>query len=72
MTDKTPQLSHPAPSDYNYAVFTGQEPFAELLATPHVGQKAPDCTLAVLDGERVALSSLWRASHLMLEFGSYT
>jgi hypothetical protein len=58
--------------DYNYAIFTGQGDFAGFMGRPHVGEKAPDCVLTALDGEQVALSSLWRQGHLVVEFGSYT
>lgn len=58
--------------NYNYAVFRGEEDFEAFTGRPHVGEKAPDCALTDLDGAEVALSSLWRASHLVLEFGSYT
>lgn len=62
-------------AEYNYAVFTGDESqgdFAAFMGRPHVGEKMPDGVLTRLDGgEPVALASLWRDSHLVLEFGSY-
>jgi hypothetical protein len=57
---------------YNYAIFRGEEDFDTFAGRPHVGERAPDITLTDLDGNAVALSSLWRANHLVLEFGSYT
>jgi hypothetical protein len=42
------------------------------MGPPHVGERAPDGALTDLDGATVALSSLWRDAHLMIEFGSYT
>jgi hypothetical protein len=64
----------PDGSDYNYAVFRGEEDFEAFAGHPHVGERAPDCALTDLDapGERVSLASLWRERHLVLEFGSYT
>jgi hypothetical protein len=59
--------------DYNYNVFRGEEDFEGFMGRPHVGERAPDCTLTdAASGEEIALSSLWRTSHLVLEFGSYT
>ena len=60
------------PSEYNYAVFRGEEDFDAFMGPPHVGQRAPDGHLTDLTGATVALADLWRQSHLMLEFGSYT
>jgi hypothetical protein len=57
---------------YNYAIFRGEEDFGAFAGRPHVGERALDITLTDLDGNAVALSSLWRANHLVLEFGSYT
>jgi hypothetical protein len=57
---------------YNYAIFRGEEDFAAFAGRPHAGERAPDITLTDLDGYTVALSALWRANHLVLEFGSYT
>ena len=57
---------------YNYAIFRGEEDFDAFAGRPHAGERAPDITLTDLDGNTVALSSLWRANHLVLEFGSYT
>ncbi len=62
----------PARDDYNYSVFEGQGEFDAFMGPPHVGEKAPDCALTDLDGSRVALSDLWRTSHIVMEFGSYT
>lgn len=60
------------PSEYNYDVFRGEEDFDAFTGKPHVGERAPDGALTDLEGQTVALSDLWRASHLLLEFGSYT
>lgn len=60
---------------YNYARFDGSPAEGDFDAFParlHVGERAPDATLVELDGAEVTLSSLWRTSHLLLEFGSYT
>ncbi len=63
-----------AGSGYNYAVFRGEEDWEAFTGHPHVGERAPDYTLADLDapGESVSLAALWRERHLVLEFGSYT
>jgi hypothetical protein len=60
------------PNDYNYDVFRGQGDFDAFMGRPHAGERAPDGTLIDLEGQPAALSDLWRESHLMLEFGSYT
>jgi hypothetical protein len=66
-------MSDPAAHDaYNYAVFEGQGDFDAFMGPPHVGERALDCALTDLDGSRVALSDLWRTSHIVMEFGSYT
>jgi hypothetical protein len=68
-------MSHPADDEiaaYNYAIFRGEEDFDAFAGRPHAGERALDITLTDLDGNTVALSSLWRANHLVLEFGSYT
>jgi hypothetical protein len=65
--------------DYNYERFdayveSGREE-REFSAFPnmlHAGERAPDGELALLDGERVRLSELWRAQGVVLEFGSFT
>ena len=57
---------------YNYTIFRGEEDFDAFARRPHAGERAPDVTLTDLDGNAVALSSLWRANYLVLEFGSYT
>ena len=60
---------------YNYADFVGQGDFDpdEWARLPRAGTRAPDCTLIDLDtGAPVALSTLWRSSHVVLELGSYT
>jgi hypothetical protein len=68
-------MSHAADDEiaaYNYAIFRGEEDFDAFAGRPHAGERAPDIILTDLDGNEVALSSLWRANHLVLEFGSYT
>lgn len=58
---------------YNYAIFRGDaEDWEAFTGHPHVGERAPDATLAGLDGASVRLADLWRETHLLLEFGSYT
>lgn len=57
---------------YNYAIFEKDEDWAGFQSRLHAGEKAPDFTLTDLDGSAVTLSSLWSASPLMMEFGSYT
>lgn len=59
-------------STYNYADFQGEEDWSGFQSRLHAGEKAPDFTLTDLDGNAVTLASLWSASHVMLEFGSYT
>jgi hypothetical protein len=64
---------------YNYERFdlyveSGQDK-REFGAFPnmlHAGERAPDGELALIDGERVRLSELWREWGLVLEFGSFT
>jgi hypothetical protein len=68
-------MSHPTDdliAAYNYVIFRGEEDFDAFAGRPHAGERAPDITLTDLDGNTFALSSLWRANHLVLEFGSYT
>lgn len=67
-----PEHEQPEQSDYNYAVFRGEEDFDAFSGRPHVGERAQDFTLADLDGQPVSLAALWRERHLVLEFGSYT
>ena len=57
---------------YNYAIFRGEEDFDAFAGRPHAGERAPDITLTDLEEKAITLSSLWRANHLVLEFGSYT
>lgn len=61
-------------SAYNYAVFRGDaEDFDAFMGTPHVGERSPDAALTDLaSGQSVRLADLWRANHLILEFGSFT
>ena len=69
-------MSHPTDdliAAYNYAIFRGEEDFDAFAGRPHAGERATDITLTDLaSGAPVALADLWRESHLMLEFGSYT
>ena len=62
-------------SAYNYAVFDGgpaQGDFDAFTTTTHVGARAPDASIATLAGGTVTLASLWAATHVVMEFGSYT
>jgi len=43
-----------------------------FLSVAQVGTKAPDFTLASLEGERVCLSDFKGKRHVLLEFGSIT
>jgi hypothetical protein len=60
---------------YNYVAFDGgpaQGDFDAFTGTTHVGTRAPDGSLTTLDGGTVTLASLWTATHVVMEFGSYT
>jgi hypothetical protein len=64
---------------YNYEHFDryveSGEDEREFGAFPnalHAGERAPDGELTILGGELVRLSDLWRASGVVLEFGSFT
>jgi hypothetical protein len=64
---------------YNYEHFDAyvesgeeQQDFAAFRAHPQVGERAPDATLARLDGGRVRLADRWRQRIVVLEFGSFT
>lgn len=64
-------------SDYNYPHFTVEElradDFSSFQNVTRVGTPAPGGT--VIDastGETVELATLWRKSHLVMEFGSIT
>jgi hypothetical protein len=66
-------------SNYNYERFdayvSNGEDEREFGAFPnmlHVGERAPDGKLQLLDGERVSLSQLWAGQGVVLEFGSFT
>ncbi len=67
-----PEREQPEHSDYNYAIFRGEEDFDAFTGHPHVGERAQDATPTDLEGQPVSLASLWRERHLVLEFGSYT
>jgi len=60
-------------SGYNYESF-GQCDIAgpDFWAVATIGTKAPDFTLADLDGNLVSLSSFAGKKHVLLEFGSIT
>jgi hypothetical protein len=65
------------PDSYNYAHFElddeEMEHFDAFPSFMHVGEPAPEGTL--IDAhteERVALASLWKRHHLVMEFGSFT
>ncbi len=65
---------------YNYERFDDyvekgaeQQEFAAFPGVLHAGDRAPDITGTLLDdGERVALSSIWRRRTVVVEFGSFT
>jgi hypothetical protein len=64
---------------YNYQRFDtyveSRDDELEFGAFPnvlHVGERAPDGELALLDGDRVRLSELWSRGGVVLEFGSFT
>jgi hypothetical protein len=64
---------------YNYERFdeyvesgVDEREFGAFPNMLHVGERAPDGELTVLDGERVRLSELWRERGIVLEFGSFT
>lgn len=67
-------------ADYNYARFDDyvehggeQREFAAFPDVLHAGGRAPEITGTLLDdGERVALSSIWRRQTVAVEFGSFT
>lgn len=70
-------LKSPVVADYNYANFTVEElradDFAGFRDIARVGTPAPDGELIDgATGETVQLSTLWRRSHLVMEFGSIT
>jgi len=44
----------------------------DFRSVGEVGTKAPDFTLASLEGERVCLSDFQGKRHVLLEFGSIT
>jgi hypothetical protein len=65
---------------YNYARFDDyvahggeQVEFAAFPNLLHAGDPAPEISGILLDdGERVALSSIWRRRTVVVEFGSFT
>jgi hypothetical protein len=64
---------------YNYERFdeyvesgVDEREFGAFPNMLHAGERAPDGDLAVLDGEHVRLSELWRHNGVVLEFGSFT
>jgi hypothetical protein len=69
-------MSGEPPADaYNYAVFDGspaQGDFDAFTRTTHVGAHAPDSALTTLGSGTVTLASIWAATHVVMEFGSYT
>jgi hypothetical protein len=58
----------------DYVAHGGEQ--AEFAAFPnhlHAGDPAPEISGILLDdGERVALSSIWRRRTVVVEFGSFT
>jgi len=64
---------------YNYERFdvyveSGQDEreFGAFPSALPAGERAPDGELALLGGDRVRLSDLWREKGVVLEFGSFT
>ena len=64
---------------YNYERFDAyvergddEREFGAFPNVLHAGERAPDCELTLLDGERVRLSELWSRNGVVLEFGSFT
>ena len=62
--------------DYNYDVFdmARESPvFAEFRTSLHVGERPPSFPVEDLaTGDQIELSSLWRNSVAIIEFGSFT
>jgi hypothetical protein len=66
-------------SGYNYETFEGyvasgdeQREFAAWPNLLHAGGAAPEIAGTLLDGEQVALSSVWKRGTAVVEFGSFT
>ena len=60
-------------SGYNYESFGQCDIDApDFWSVATIGTKAPDFTLADLDGNLVSLSSFAGKKHVLLEFGSIT
>ncbi len=66
-------------SAYNYETFDGyvasgdeQREFAAWPDLLHAGDAAPEIAGTVLDGDQLALSSVWQRRTTVVEFGSFT
>jgi hypothetical protein len=66
-------------SGYNYETFDGyvasgdeQREFAVWPDLLHAGEAAPEIAGTSLDGEQLALSSVWKRRTVVVEFGSFT
>lgn len=61
-------------SEYNYAVFTGEDDFTDFAENaPKATMRAPSFPLEELGtGETVEMKELWRRGITVIEFGSFT
>jgi hypothetical protein len=66
-------------SGYNYETFDGyvasgteQREFAAWPDLLHAGGSAPEIAGTLLDGDQLALSSVWKRRTVVVEFGSFT
>jgi len=66
-------------SGYNYATFDGyvasgddQREFAAWPNLLHAADAAPEIAGTLLDGNQLALSSVWKRRTTVVEFGSFT
>ncbi len=66
-------------SAYNYATFDGyvapgaeQREFSAWPDLLHAGESVPEIAGTLLDGDQLALSSVWKRSTVVVEFGSFT
>ena len=66
-------------SGYNYETFDGyvasgdeQREFAAWPDLLHAGDAAPEIAGTLLDGNQLALSSVWKRRTTVVEFGSFT
>jgi hypothetical protein len=66
-------------SAYNYETFDGyvasgaeQREFGAWPSLLHAGEPAPEIAGVLLDGDQIALSSVWKRRTVVVEFGSFT